>query len=253
MVNFPLTKLPTRDAKPREKGVTMIMDKGMSLREIEDFLSISGEYADLVKLGWGTSVVTPNLREKIELYRSHNIPVYFGGTLLELFWVRGQVEDYIKVLKEYGMEYAEVSDGSVDMDSQTKTDLIKRLCDEGFKVLSEVGSKHPNKVYPPYIWVEMMNRELEAGSWKVIAEARESGTAGAFLPSGEVRSELIEEILHDLPSHRILWEAPQKNQQAWFIKLLGSDVNLGNIAPNEALPLETLRLGLRSDTFFSFL
>lgn len=253
MINFPLKHLPVRDEKPREKGVTMIMDKGLSLREIEDFLSINAEYTDIVKLGWGTSVVTPNLRAKLDLYRSHGIPVYFGGTLLELFFVRGQLEDYVAILKDYGMEYAEVSDGSVDMESKDKVAIIERLAKEGLKVLSEVGSKHPNKIYPPYIWVEMMRRELDAGVWKVIAEARESGTAGAFLPSGEVRSELIEEILHEIPSHKILWEAPQKNQQAWFIKLLGSDVNLGNISPAEALPLETLRLGLRSDTFFSFL
>lgn len=253
MINFNLSKLPVRDAKPREKGLTMIMDKGLSLREVEDFLSVSAEYTDVVKLGWGTSVVTPNLRAKLDLYRAHNIPTYFGGTLLELFWVRGQFEDYVSILKEYNMEYVEVSDGSVDMDTKDKCVLIERLCKEGFKVLSEVGSKSPNKIIPPYIWVEMMNRELEAGSWKVIAEARESGTSGTFLSSGEVRSELIEEILHDIPSSNILWEAPQKSQQAWFIKLLGSDVNLGNIAPAEALPLETLRLGLRSDTFFSFL
>lgn len=253
MVNFSLKHLPARDAKPREKGVTMIMDKGLSLREVEDFLSMNAGYTDIVKLGWGTSVVTPNLREKLALYRSHGIPAYFGGTLLELFFVRGQLEEYISILKDYEMEYVEVSDGSVDMESHEKVAIIERLVREGFKVLSEVGSKHPNKVFPPYIWVEMMRREMEAGAWKVIAEARESGTAGTFLPSGEVRSELIEEILHEIPSQSILWEAPQKNQQAWFIKLLGSDVNLGNISPAEALPLETLRLGLRSDTFFSFL
>lgn len=252
MINFNLTQLPDRDAKPRTKGITMVMDRGYSLREIEDFLSVSSEYIDVVKLGWGTSVVTPILREKLALYRNAGIPTYFGGTLLELFWIRGQIDDYCRILEEYQMEYLEVSDGSVDMDSKEKCDLIT-LLSKNFKVYSEVGSKHPGKVIPPYMWVEMMQAELDAGSVKVIAEARESGTVGMFHSSGAIRGDLIEEILHGISSEKILWEAPQKSQQAWFIKLMGSDVNLGNIAPGDALPLETLRLGLRGDTFHTFL
>jgi phosphosulfolactate synthase len=252
MINFPLSHLPERASKPRSQGLTMAIDKGLSLREIEDFLSISAEYVDVVKLGWGTSVVTPNLIDKIALYRKHNIPLYFGGTLMEIFYVRGMMKEYRSILEQHEVTYVEVSSGSVDMEQKEKCDIIRELARD-FTVLSEVGSKSTGKIIAPYQWVEMMAQELEAGSWKVIAEARESGTVGMFRSDGEIRSDLIEEILHEIPGDRILWEAPQKAQQVWFIKLLGSDVNLGNIPPQEVLPLETLRLGLRGDTFFTFL
>jgi phosphosulfolactate synthase len=252
MINFPLTHIPNRAAKPRTQGLTMVMDKGLSLREVEDFLSISAEYVDVVKLGWGTSVVTPLLSQKLALYRKHDIPVYFGGTLMEIFFVRGMMKEYRKVLETYEVKYVEVSSGSVDIEQDEKCRIIKDLAQD-FTVLSEVGSKNTGKIIAPYQWVEMMNQELEAGSWKVIAEARESGTVGMFRSDGEIRSDLIEEILHEIPGDRILWEAPQKTQQVWFIELLGSDVNLGNIPPQEVIPLETLRLGLRGDTFFTFL
>ena len=209
MINFNLSQLPFRDAKPRTKGITMVMDRGYSLREIEDFLSVAGEYIDVVKLGWGTSVVTPNLRDKLAAYRNAGIPTYFGGTLLELFWIRGQIDDFCRILEEYQMEYLEVSDGSVDMNNKDKCDLIRTLS-KNFKVYSEVGSKHPDKVLAPYMWVEMMQAELDAGSIKVIAEARESGTVGMFHGSGAIRGDLIEEILHGIPSEKILWEAPSK-------------------------------------------
>ncbi|WNJ21525.1 phosphosulfolactate synthase [Pontibacter sp. G13] len=252
-MNFPLTQIPERSAKPRREGVTMIMDKGLSVRQAEDFLSVSADYTDIVKLGWATSVVTPNLKAKLDVYRKYDIPFYFGGTLLEAFYIRGQIEDYIQILHEYGVTLVEVSDGSIEISEFDKCNLITRLAKENFTVLSEVGSKDENTVIPPYKWVEMMQRELDAGSWKVIAEARESGTVGMFRSGGEIRSDLIEEILKDVPSEKIMWEAPQKSQQVWFIKLLGSNVNLGNIAPAEAIPLETLRLGLRGDTFHTFL
>lgn len=252
MINFPLTQLPDRASKPRSQGLTMAIDKGLSLREIEDFLSIAAEYVDVVKLGWGTSVVTPQLNQKLALYRRHDIPVYLGGTLMEIFYIRGQMNEYRRILEEFEVKYVEVSSGSVDMDQDEKCRIIRELAQD-FTVLSEVGSKSTGKIIAPYQWVEMMAKELEAGSWKVIAEARESGTVGMFRADGEVRSDLIEEILHEIPGERILWEAPQKAQQVWFIKLLGSDVNLGNIPPQEVLPLETLRLGLRGDTFFTFL
>lgn len=230
----------------------MIMDKGMSVRQAEDFLSVASEYTDIIKLGWATAGVTPNLADKLAVYREHNIPFYFGGTLLEAFYVRGQMDDYRRVLETYQVEYVEVSDGSIDISQEDKCALISSLAKD-YRVLSEVGSKSAGKIIPPYKWVEMMNQELAAGSFMVIAEARESGTVGMFRADGEVRSDLIEEILRDVPSEKILWEAPQKSQQVWFIKLLGTDVNLGNIAPQEAIPLETLRLGLRGDTFFTFL
>lgn len=252
MMNFSLKSIPERDAKPRKKGFTMVMDKGLSIRESEDFLSVAGEYADIVKLGWATSCVTPRLEEKLAVYRDYGIPTYFGGTLLEAFYIRGQIDDYVRILEKYKMEYAEVSDGSIDIEQDTKCELIRRLS-KYVTVLSEVGSKSTSKIIAPYKWVTMMQAELDAGSWMVIAEARESGTVGMFREGGEVRSDLVEEILRDIPGERILWEAPLKSQQVWFIKLLGSDVNLGNIAPAETIPLETLRLGLRGDTFDTFL
>ena len=252
MLHFPLNQIPERPSKPRNKGVTMIMDKGLSIREAEDFLSVASEYTDIIKLGWATSGVTPNLADKLAVYRNANIPVYFGGTLFEAFYIRGQFDEFCRQLDKYQIGYVEVSDGSIDITQEKKCELISTLA-KNFKVLSEVGSKSTEKVIPPYKWVSMMNSELEAGSFMVIAEARESGTVGMFRSDGAVRGDLIEEILQDIPSEKILWEAPQKSQQVWFIKLLGTHVNLGNIAPNDAIPLETLRLGLRGDTFFTFL
>lgn len=252
MINFPLNNLTPRDAKPRTKGITMVIDKGYSLRETEDYLSAGAEYIDVVKLGWGTSVVYPQLKEKLAMIRAAGIPTYFGGTLFELFYIRGQFEDYCRILDEYQMEYVEVSDGSIELEGKKKTEIIRTLA-KNFKVYSEVGSKNPGIIMAPYQWVEMIQSELDAGSEKVIAEARESGTVGMFHSSGEIRSDLISEILHEIPSDKILWEAPQKSQQAWFIKLMGNDVNLGNIAPAEVIPLETLRMGLRGDTFDTFL
>lgn len=251
-MNYHLNNLPERTQKPRTEGYTMVMDKGLSLREVEDLIESSGDYIDIVKFGWATSFVYPNLKEKIALYKSAGIPCYFGGTLFEAFVVRNQFEDYQKVLDEFGLEYAEVSDGSVEMDHDVKCQYIHTLAKQ-VTVLSEVGSKDAAKIIPPYKWIEQMRTELEAGAWKVIGEARESGNVGLFRDSGEVRQGLVEEILTQIPSEKILWEAPQKAQQVWFIKLSGPNVNLGNIAPNEVIPLETIRLGLRGDTFSHFL
>ena len=251
-MNYFLKNLPERTKKPRETGFTMVIDKGLSLREIEDFLSVSGDYVDIVKLGWGTSFVTPILKEKIKLYKESGIPTYFGGTLFEAFIVRNQFEDYLKVLEKYDMEYAEVSDGSIELDHDLKCNYIRKLSEHA-TVLSEVGSKDAEKIIPPYKWIAQMQAELDAGSWKVIGEARESGTVGLFRATGEVRSGLVEEILTKIPFEKIIWEAPQKAQQVWFIKLLGANVNMGNISPAEVIPLETIRLGLRGDTFDHFL
>jgi phosphosulfolactate synthase len=250
--NYQLPNLPDRSAKPRNMGLTMVMDKGLSLREVEDFLSMTQEYVDIVKLGFGTSIITPNLKEKIDLYRQAGIPVYFGGTLFEAFVKRGKIDDYRKFLDKYDITHLEVSDGSIEIPQDEKCGYISSLAKD-YTVLSEVGSKDAEKIIPPYKWIKMMKAELEAGAWKVIAEARESGTVGIFRNSGEVRSGLIEEILTQIPQEKILWEAPQKVQQVWFIKLYGSNVSLGNIAPNEVIPLETLRIGLRGDTFDLFL
>ena len=251
-MNYTLKHIPERTQKPRETGFTMVMDKGLSLREVEDFLQVSSDYVDIVKLGWATSYVTPNLKEKIELYDSFNIPVYFGGTLFEAFIIRNQFEDYLRVIDKYKLKFAEVSDGSIELDHDIKCNYISRMA-EHVTVLSEVGSKDEEKIIPPYKWIKLMQAELDAGSWKVIGEARESGNVGLFRSSGEVRSGLVEEILTKIPFEKILWEAPIKQQQVWFIKLLGANVNLGNIAPNEVIPLETIRLGLRGDTFNHFL
>ncbi|GAB3723150.1 phosphosulfolactate synthase [Spirosoma lituiforme] len=251
-MNYTLTQIPDRTAKPRESGLTMVMDKGLSLREVEDFLSVSADHTDIVKLGWATSFVTPRLNEKLAIYREAGIPVYFGGTLFEAFVVRNQFDDYRRLLDKYGMDHAEVSDGSIDMVQDDKCEYIRQLATQVI-VLSEVGSKDEAKIIPPYKWIQLMKAELEAGAWKVIGEAREGGTVGLFRSSGEVRQGLVEEILTQVPCEKILWEAPQKEQQVWFVKLLGANVNLGNIAPHEVIPLETIRLGLRGDTFSQFL
>ncbi|GAB2581141.1 phosphosulfolactate synthase [Spirosoma areae] len=251
-MNYTLTQIPDRTVKPRQSGLTMVMDKGLSLREVEDFLSTSAGYSDIIKLGWATSFVTPNLKEKLAIYREAGLPVYFGGTLFEAFVVRNQFEEYRKLLDKYGLEYAEVSDGSIDMVQDDKCEYIRKLATQ-VTVLSEVGSKDEAKIIPPYKWIQLMKSELQAGAWKVIGEAREGGTVGLFRSSGEVRQGLVEEILTQVPFESILWEAPQKEQQVWFVKLLGANVNLGNIAPQEVIPLETIRLGLRGDTFTHFL
>lgn len=251
-MNYILKSIPYRTEKPRKSGFTMAMDKGLSLREVEDFISMSGDFVDIVKLGWATSYVTKNLRTKIDTYRAAGIPVYLGGTLFEAFVIRDQFDDYRKLLDTYELTFAEVSDGSIVLDHNKKCDYIRTLSEQ-VTVLSEVGSKDAAKIIPPYKWIEQMQKELEAGAWKVIGEAREGGTVGLFRDSGEVRQGLVEEILTKIPEEKIIWEAPQKEQQVWFIKLIGANVNLGNIAPNEFIPLETLRLGLRGDTFDHFL
>lgn len=224
----------------------------MSIRETEDFLSMCSDHVDIVKLGWATSYVTPNLSEKIKVFQKAGIPCYFGGTLFEAFIIRNQFEDYLRVLDKYKLTHAEVSDGSIDLDHNLKCDYILKLS-KYVTVLSEVGSKDADKIIPPYKWIELMQKELDAGAWKVIGEAREGGNVGLFRSTGEVRSGLVQEILTKIPFEKIIWEAPQKAQQVWFIKLLGANVNLGNIAPHEVIPLETIRLGLRGDTFLHFL
>jgi len=251
-MNFELTRIPDRTRKPRNAGITMAMDKGLSVREVEDFLSVSGDYVDIVKLGWATAYVTPNLDAKIKVYRDAGIPVYFGGTLFEAFLIRNQIADYERLMEKHQITHVEVSDGSIELSDHEKIKHIAHFA-KNYIVLSEVGSKDATKELAPYIWVEKMKQELEAGSWKVITEAREGGNVGVFQASGEVRGGLIDEILNFVPKEKILWEAPKKEQQVFFIQSLGNDVNLGNIAPNEVIPLETLRLGLRGDTFHLFL
>jgi phosphosulfolactate synthase len=251
-MNYSLQYIPERTQKPRQHGLTMVMDKGLSVREIEDLLEIAGEHIDLVKLGWATSYVSANLQKKLDAYRAGGIPTYFGGTLFEAFIIRKQFDDYRRLLAKYQMPYAEVSDGSIELPHEEKCRYIAELAKE-VTVLSEVGSKDAEKILAPYQWIELMQAELQAGAWKVIGEARESGTVGLFRDSGEVRQGLVKEIIHTITAEKIIWEAPQKSQQVWFVKLLGANVNLGNIAPSEVISVETIRLGLRGDTFSHFL
>jgi phosphosulfolactate synthase len=251
-MNYHLSKIPQRTQKPRVGGITMVMDKGLSIREVEDFLSVGSPHTDIVKLGFGTSFVTPNLREKIQVYQTAEMPLYFGGTLFEAFLVRNQFDDFIAVCKDFGITHVEVSDGSISIPHAEKCGYIEKLT-KHFTVLSEVGSKDAAHIIPPYKWIELMRAELEAGSSYVIAEAREAGNVGIYRGSGEVREGLVQEILTQIPAEKIIWEAPQKAQQLYFLELIGCNVNLGNIAPHEIIPLEAMRIGLRGDTFNLYL
>ena len=251
-MNFNLSQIPDRNKKPREHGITMVMDKGLSVEEAKNFMSVSHPHVDIVKLGFGTSYVTPNLKDKLAVYQSYDIPVYFGGTLFEAFLVRNQFEHFINVCKEFGINYVEVSDGSITIPHAEKCGYIEKLT-KHFTVLSEVGSKDAAHIMPPYKWIELMKAELEAGSAYVIAEAREAGNVGIYRGTGEVREGLVQEILTQIPEGKIIWEAPQKAQQLYFLELIDCNVNLGNIAPNEVIPLETMRIGLRGDTFHLYL
>lgn len=230
----------------------MVMDKGLSVEEAKNFLSAAAPHVDIVKLGFGTSFVTPNLRKKIELYQAANIPVYFGGTLFEAFLIRNQFDEYVKVIKDFGISWMEVSDGSITIPHAEKCGYIEKLTQHG-TVLSEVGSKDAEHIIPPYKWIELMRAELSAGASYVIAEAREGGNVGIYRGTGEVREGLVQEILTQIPAEKIIWEAPQKDQQLYFLELVGCNANLGNLAPNEVIPLEAMRVGLRGDTFHLFL
>lgn len=250
-MSFHLSNLPQRTGKPRNTGITLALDTGFSVRQAEDFCSVSSQHVDIVKLGWGTSYVTACLEEKLRIYREYDIPVFFGGTLFEAYLLRNELDKYIKFLDLHNIEFVEVSNGTIRLSEYKKLDIIRDLS-KNFTVFSEVGSKNPDDIIPPYKWVKMINNELDAGAWKVICEARESGTVGVFRPNGEVRSGLIEEITDQVPQDSLLFEAPQKDQQIWFIKKFGPNVNLGNIRPEEVISVETLRLGLRSDTLLDF-
>jgi phosphosulfolactate synthase len=237
--------LPAFDLPPRNGGLTHVLDKGLGPRAWEDVLETSGDYIDIVKLGWGTAYVTPNLKRKLEVLAGKRVVI--GGTFFEAIWARGKVEEYKGWLGELGLTHVEISDGAVEMPREEKLELIADLARD-FTVLSEVGSKDSEVVYAPYEWVGWIKEELEAGAWKVITEAREGGTAGIFRPTGEMRTGLIDEIVHDIQPADLIFEAPTKSAQAWFVRQLGPEVNLGNIPPDEVIPLETLRRGLRADT-----
>jgi phosphosulfolactate synthase len=239
--------LPQRPGKPRSEGLTHVIDKGMNIRDIEGMFDTGGQFVDIVKLGWGTSYVTNNLEKKIALYRSLETPVVCGGTLFEVVYVRDRLDEFKQWLRDYRFSHVEISDGTLDIPRERKLELIQDFARD-FTVLSEVGSKDADVNYAPYLWVEWIKEELEAGAWKVITEGREGGTAGIYRPTGEMRTGLVDEIVHEISVGDLIFEAPTKASQAWFVKQLGPNVNLGNIPPEEVIPLETLRLGLRGDT-----
>jgi phosphosulfolactate synthase len=229
----------------RDGGLTHVLDKGLGPRGWEDVLEVSGDHIDIIKLGWGTAYVTQNLRRKLDVLRGK--PVVIGGTFFEVCYVRDKLDEYKRWLQSLGIAHVEISDGTVDIPRERKLEVIQDFAKD-FTVLSEVGSKDSEVVFAPYEWVDWIKEELEAGAWKVITESREGGIAGIFRPSGEMRTGLVDEIAHSIDFHDLLWEAPTKASQAWFIKHFGPEVNLGNIPPEEVIPLETLRLGLRGDT-----
>jgi len=252
-MNFHLTQIPQRTARPRTYGLTMINDKGLSVMEARNLVSGASPHVDLVKLAFGTPILSGGLQEKIRIFQDAGIPVYFGGLLFEAYVVRNQFDDYLGLLKEYNISYIEVSDGSIDIPHTEKCKYIEQLSRYG-TVLSEVGSKDKDRehVTPPYQWIKLMQAELGAGAEYIVAEARETGTVGLYRNSGEVREGLVQEILTKVPAEKILWEAPQKDQQLYFLTLIGANANLGNISPTEVIALEAMRVGLRGDTFDLF-
>lgn len=250
--NFNLSHMPERTAHPRKNGVTMVMDKGISLRQAEDMLDSSSDYIDFIKLGFGTSILSKNVKEKVKLYKNAGMKVYVGGTLFEAFIVRNKFDDYLRYIDDLKLDCAEVSDGSIELEHDVKCDYISKLA-KNYTVLSEVGSKEEGVIIHPARWIKMMESELQAGAFKVIAEARESGTTGIFHKNGSAHTMLINRIVNKVKIENIIWETPQKSQQVYFIKLFGCNVNVGNIAVDDVIPLETLRVGLRGDTFFTYL
>ena len=247
-----LKNIPERAEKPRNKGLTMVMDKGLSLNEAENMVALKSELTDIVKLGFGTSLLTRYIDKKIKLYHKAGIMVYVGGTLFEAFTVRNQFDDFCKLMDKLKLEMVEVSDGSISIEHDTKCEYIQKLS-KNFKVISEIGSKCESNSLEDSDWIAYMNKELQAGSWKVIAEAREGGNVGMFDSNGNIKENLIKKITNKIPTSKILWEAPQKKQQVWFINNFGANVNLGNISPNDIISLECLRIGLRGDTFDNYL
>jgi phosphosulfolactate synthase len=239
--------LPARSAKPREQGITHVLDRGLSVAEVDGLMEVAGPAVDIVKLGWGTALATANLAPKLERYAAHGVPVVLGGTLTELALRQGRLDGLTAWVRELGLRHVEISDGTVTIEHSEKVALIERLARD-FVVLSEVGSKDAERIMAPYVWVEQIEAELAAGAWKVITEARESGNAGIYRPDGEVRMGLIDEIAHAVDPARLVFEAPRKEQQVWFLRRFGPEVNIGNVPPGDVLGLETLRLGLRSDT-----
>ncbi len=251
-MNFKLNHVPERTSGIRDHGLTMMMDKGLSLAEAGHYVDSSAPYTDLVKFGFGTALITRDLKKKVKLYQDAGLKPYFGGTLFEMFFVRNQFDDYRRFVSESGLKNVEVSDGTIRMEHDEKLKCIEILAKD-FEVLSEVGTKVKGVELSNEVWVSYMKTELAAGSWKVIGEARESGTIGLYQSDGSANRALIDDIMKEISVDDVLWEAPIKAQQIMFIQMLGANVNLGNIAPNEVVALEALRCGMRGDTFFDVL
>ena len=247
-----LKNLPERTKKPRSKGLTMMMDKGLSINQAKEFISVNSKYTDIIKLGFGTSIITPEIKKKIKIYQQNNILVYLGGTLFEAFLIRKQLDDYKRFLDHLGLEMLEVSDGSINIKHEKKCEYINDLS-KNFKVVSEVGSKYENQQDNTKNWKKWIEEEIKSGSWKVITEARESGNIGIFDNNFNIKNKIVDEIIETIDHSHIIWETPKKSQQVWFINKLGQNANLGNISYNDIIPLECLRLGLRSDTFHNYL
>jgi phosphosulfolactate synthase len=243
----PLFGITTRKRKPRKSGLTQVLDKGLSIAEIESMLEVAADYVDIVKFGWATSMIVQNLEAKLEAYRSNNIDVCCGGSLFELAVVKKQMNEYTAFLKDHGFEHVEVSDGVIEISRSEKLKYIERLS-RHFTVFSEVGRKDRTNVVAPARWVKDIKEELAAGAWKVICEGRESGTVGIYQGTGEVKAGLIQEIEAQIDAGRVIFEAPQKHQQVWLVKHFGPNVNLGNVPPRDVISVETIRQGLRADT-----
>ena len=246
-----MINLPKRPLKPRNVGITMVIDKGLSLAESESLVEKAGDYIDMVKIGFGSSLITKNLTEKIKIFKQKKIDVFFGGTLFELFFLKKKINDFIKFNKKHELNIIEISDGSIKIDHQEKCKVINQLSRE-FKVISEVGSKLDSCALSNKDWVEQMTSEISSGSWKVIAESRESGNTGIYDSNFQIDEKLFDIIVSKIDTSKIIWETPLKSQQSWFIRKLGTDVNLGNISTDEVIALECLRLGLRADTLDIF-
>jgi phosphosulfolactate synthase len=244
-------ELPPRPPRPRESGLTHVIDTGLSDGEARGLVESAGEYVDLVRLGWGTAYVARDLDAKLATYRAAGIPVMLGGTLTELAWLQGRVDPLREWLTELGIDHVEVSGGTVAIPDEEKLALIESFAAD-FTVFAEVGEKDPAALLAPYRWVGLIRSALDAGAAWVTCEGRATGDAGLYRPDGEPRTGLIDEIVHEVDRTRLIFEAPQKHQQIWFIRQLGAAVNLGNVLPADVLSLETLRVGLRADTLELF-
>jgi phosphosulfolactate synthase len=243
--------LPSRPPKPRSRGVTHVIDPGLPARDAEGLMESVAQYVDLVRLGWGTAYVMGDLQRKLDVYRAHGVPVMLGGTLTELAWLQGRIDELRRWLDELGIEHVEVSSGVVPIPADQKLALIRSLARDR-TVFAEVGEKDPRALLAPYRWVALIRDALDAGATQVICEGRAGGDAGMYRPDGELRTGLIDEVVHEIDLHRLIFEAPQRHQQVWFIERFGADVNFGNVHPADVVSLETLRAGLRADTLMFF-